>query len=87
MPDRLTLARETIYTFTQLTEDDVVMLAAGLATPSVRAMAHLALSGPEELARNAEKPSRAGRGATSRRPSGSTATGPTATPPGSEGQP
>lgn len=58
--DAATLAREPLYAFEQLTEYDVVMLAAGLATPSVRAMAHLALSGGEELVRNAEKPGGAG---------------------------
>jgi hypothetical protein len=56
MPDRLTLEPETMYSFTSLTEYDVIMLAVGLTTPSVRAMAHLALSGPEQLERNAEKP-------------------------------
>lgn len=50
--------RETVYTFTALTEDDVIAMASGLCNARVRAMALLALSGPEELERNAEKPVR-----------------------------
>lgn len=44
------------YTFCGLSQYDVIMLGAGLATPFVQSMAQLALSGPEQLARNAEKP-------------------------------
>lgn len=46
------------YTLIGLSEHDVIMLGAGLATPLVRSMAHMLLSGQEELERNAEKPLR-----------------------------
>lgn len=54
-PDNLTEPTNG-YTLCGLSQHDVIMLGAGLATPLVRSMALLALSGPTELALNAEKP-------------------------------
>lgn len=56
--ESLALYEQGPYTLCRLTEEDVIALASGLANPKVRAMAMLALSGNEELERNAAKPLR-----------------------------